>query len=170
MTPQINSHRIMTDKITAPPNNSFGKRSMVPHVFSGRRSVTFSGESSCIQYSTAHSEETKKWLSQHEQSTQRQALVQDIRAARTLLATTPAQGNLGDNIAQFLGIEAFLSPGFARQALLDKRRHILLILSQQGRLHAQELSDRSAASSKLSSRRAHLSAVRYWEMSNGQCF
>mmetsp|Transcript_14601 Transcript_14601/g.26392 ORF Transcript_14601/g.26392 Transcript_14601/m.26392 type:complete len:151 (-) Transcript_14601:176-628(-) len=131
-----------------------------------RRTVHFSSELVFIKPSYPHCETSSKWFSNEDHAHHKVNLIQDFLEARRLLATAPTQDLIDDQISKFLGIETFLSPGFARCVLMDKRQHISMIIAHQVRLQMQDLCDLSDASSRISRERAHRSAVSYWKMSN----
>jgi len=132
-----------------------------------RRGVHFSAKSNlvpCEPPSTAECE--KWWYTADEQAHHKEILLQDILAARRLLAVTSTQGLTDGHIHHFLGMEQYLlSPEFARRAIQDKRRHTSLIISQQGRWQEQELCEISTTSSRLARERAYVSAANNWAMS-----
>ena len=141
---------------------------VAPHESCMRRTVHFSSELAFFEPSYPHCETNSKWFSNEDYAHHKENLLQDFLEARRLLATAPTQDLIDDQISKFLGIETFLSPGFARRVLIDKRQHISMIIAHQVRLKMQDLCDLSDASSRMSRERAHRSVVSFWKISNGQ--
>ena len=112
-------------------------------------------------------EQDKMWYSGEEILHHKNILIQDVRAAERLLSTQVAQGLPKDQLLpNILGIETFLSPEIARRALLDKQRHVNMIIAQQWNLQEQDLCSLSVNSSWLTCERSRLSAASYWDMSD----
>ena len=150
------------------PGNTIANNNMMAKCRSSsgqRSSVQFSRTSFMVWVEPATPQIDRSTIDARRRS-QQESLLQDIQAARSVLATNPTRKLNDDQIPLILGLQVFLSPEYARQALLDKRRHLNLILGQQGRLREEDLCALSMESSRMACERAHISAKNCWAMAH----